>query len=441
MKKKGIFIGIAVVIIVALVVLVLTKMNSGPTALITLDINPSLELEFKSGKVVNARALNEDAQDYVAELEGKKLDEAFDIIIKRAQEHNLVENGNVAIILGMESNNKKIEEALKKACDDNQVNANIIVPVITEEAKNEAKARGVTPAKAAYVQEIVKDNEEIRFEDVVDKPAAELNEMKETGKYCDAGYTLVGDFCEKRIREEKPQESKVCPEGYEDINNNCYLKSETTKEPYCSNGLALNGNKCEGTTKVDATGKCSTGTYNSKTQKCEVLTYVSAGTKKCREAEDLLLDNGKCASHHMGAHFDDPGATIDPATECCCGDTYKNGWCYSLPNGNYDATITCPSGSQLTTGDNGKGCYKTESSNATFTCSNGTLEGTKCIVPVSKNPEYKLSCNNGLKLYQDRICIDYNNTKNYNIGYVCDKEAKLIDNHCVYFDVVEAKNK
>ena len=142
------------------------------------------------------------------------------------------------------------------------------------------------------------------------------------------------------------------------IEGKCYLQVATKEEPYCKDGFTLKDGKCLGTERVNASGSCSTGTYNSKNQKCEVLTYVSEGTKKCREADDLLLSNGKCAQHHNPAHMD-PSEVTNPAEECCCGDTYQNGWCYSLPDGNYDPTTTCPSGSTLTTGEKGTACYKT----------------------------------------------------------------------------------
>ena len=439
MKNKGIIIGVVAAVIVLIVVgviLLLNPKDKGITNIITLDINPSIELELKDGKVNRASALDGDANDYISGLEEKTLEEAFDSIIKKAKENNLAEDGNITIILGMETNDSKIEETLKEVCNKNVVVANIIVPVVTEEAKNEAKAHGVSAAKAAYILEVVKENTNLKFEDIAEKSSEELKEIKTTGKYCDEGYTLSGDFCEKVVKEESPKEDKVCPEGYIEASGKCYLKGESTQEAYCKTGYELKNNKCVGTDKVDATASCATGTYNSKTGKCEVLALVGDATKKCNNAEDLLLDNGRCAGAHPGAHsYGDNDEPFDEATECCCGDTFKNGWCYSLPNGNYDAKISCPSGQ---TEKDGK-CYKAETSDATFSCSKGTLEGNKCVVEVSKNPEFKASCSNGLKLYQDKYCLDYNSTKDYIVGYVCDGEGKLVDGKCLFYDVVDAK--
>ena len=422
------------------------KSNRSLSNIITLDINPSIEMEIKDGFVIRVKAINEDANDIIKDTEDKFLDEALNIIIKNTKEQNIVKDDNITIILGMDNNDKKIENALKKACSDNELNSNIIVPVITEEAKSEAQARGITAAKAAYILDVVKENNNLHIEDMINKSSDELSTIKETGKYCDNGYTLVGDFCERVLREEKPIEGKTCPDDYEDIKGKCYKTSATKKEAYCKDGLTLKNGKCVGTLKTDAIGKCDNGTYNSKTKKCEVLTLVGDASMSCKEADDLLLSNGKCASHKPGAHsYGDNDEPFNEATECCCGGTFHTspnpnnpgmGWCYNM-GGDYTAKTSCPSGQTLK--DNK--CYTATTSEATFTCSNGTLEGNMCVGEVSKEPSYKLACDNGLTLYKDRVCIDYNNSTDYIIGYTCEKEARLINNTCKYYEQIEAKEQ
>jgi hemerythrin superfamily protein len=446
MKKKGIIIcvvALLVIVVGAVLLLVPKKGDNASDSIITLDINPSIELTVRKEIVKSVRALNDDAKDYVNGLEGKSLNESFDLIIKTAKDHNLAEDGKITIIMGTEdnANSKQFEDLLQSACSKNEVNGNIIVPVITEEAKQEAQKHGVSPAKAAYIMETVKENENLTFEEMIDKPSEEIYEMKETGKYCDKDYSLVGDYCEKVIKEEKPKEGKTCPEGYEDIKDSCYKTYATKQEAYCKDGLTLKDGKCTGNAKTDATAKCSTGTYNSKTKKCEELTYVSDGTKTCRGELDLLLDNGRCASVHPGAHsYGDDPSPFDEATECCCGDTFKDGWCYSLPNGNYDASVTCPSGSSYAKGDKGSACYKTATSEPTYSCESGKLEGTKCVGEVTKKPEYKTACDEGYTL-KDKKCVDYNDNKGYIVGYVCEDDARLENNICKYYEQVAPKVK
>ena len=446
MKKKGIIIIVLAVIIIGVVGGFLfinkdknkSKVESKET-FITMDINPSIEMRIKDNKIKEANAVNEDARDLIDGLEGKSIEESFNIVVKNAKEHDYAPEGDITIILGMEENNKAIEDTLRNACEKNELKANIIVPQITETAKNEAKARGITAAKAAYIMDIVKENGNLNFEDMVDKSSSELNEMKNTRKYCDKGYTLNGDSCERVIKEEKPSEGKTCPTGYEDANGKCYKTVPVKFEPYCKDGLTLKNGKCVGTVKVNANGKCQTGTYNSKTTKCEVLTYVSGGTKTCKnqnmDPKDRMMSNGKCSGAKW-AHDDNTCEGNDIFVSENSGP--NAGWCYN-PSGDYDPTITCPSGTSLTTGDKGKGCYKSTTSDPTYYCSNGTLEGNKCIVDTTKNPENKLYCDEGLTLYKDRVCLNYNESKDYIIVYTCEKDARLVNNTCKYYEQVQAK--
>lgn len=451
--KKKIIIGVVIcVVLVACVVgFLLTREDDTPT-LVTMDVNPSLELIVVKNIITDIHALNGDGNDVVTDnIKDKKLEDGINIIVDNMIQSGYITDNNVVVILGVDGKASvdDIQDVISKSFLEHDHHADIIVPEITEEAKNRASQYGISAAKAAYISEVVKSNDLLSFENLVEKPTSELNEMKQTGHYCDPGYTLDGDSCLKKIREEKPQEDNVCPQGSEEVDGNCYKSVGTTSEAYCDNGTKLENGKCVGETKVDATAKCSTGTYNSKTGNCEVLTYTSAGTKSCREADDLLLDNGKCASAHPGAHsYGEPGE-IDPATECCCGDTYhvspnpnspSQGWCYSLPNGNYDATVTCPSGSVLSNGSNGQGCYTATTSNATYSCSEGTLSGNKCIINKPQQPKTKMVCASGYELYRDRVCINKSETIDYIEGYKCtDDNAKLQGNVCVVYEIIDAK--
>ena len=99
MKKKGIIIGvIAIIVIVVGILFFLNKKDNGINTIITLDINTSIELEIKNGSIARASDLNNDSNDIVRGLEGKSLEESFDVIIDNVKEMNLVENDNITII-------------------------------------------------------------------------------------------------------------------------------------------------------------------------------------------------------------------------------------------------------------------------------------------------------------------------------------------------------
>ena len=457
-KKKSktiIWILLAVLVIAAIsLVLFLGAGNSNKiVSTLTLDINPSIEINLnKKEKIVSTKALNSDAEEIINDnLNGKSLNDALGVITEKVIEKGYAPDGKVTILVSStgEVSNNDIKDKLEQSFSKKQVSSEVVViETITEEDKKFAEEHGITPAKAAYIIEVTRENQNVTMESLISKSVSEIKETKETGYYCDEEYTLNGDTCIKKIGEEKAIDASVCPKDSVEVDDMCYKTVSAKEEQYCKNGLELKNGKCVGTEKVDAKATCQTGTYNSKTGKCEVLSYLNAGTKSCREADDLLLDNGRCASHHMGAHFDDPDGEIDPATECCCGDTWVannsvpgRGWCYSMPNGNYDATISCSSGSYYENGSNGAGCYKAETSEATYSCDKGKLEVNKCLVDTSRTPDIKLVCNNELILYQDRICIDRNSTVEKIKGYKCQTTpSKLEGSTCILYEVIDAKH-
>jgi len=446
MNKKTIIIIItALIIILGITGFIIWNNNNQIGSTISLDINSGIEINLtKSEKVKSVTALTSNANEIINDdLKGKSLNDTLKIIIDNVIEKDYIKD-EVAILVNTAGNidREKVKNIIEKTFEKKQIDALVIeVENITDDDKDFASEHDISPAKAAYINLITSENDEINQNILIDKPISELKETKETGRYCDEGYTLEGEFCVKEIGREVAINDSICPNGYEEVNGVCYEASSTIDEEYCKNNLKLENGKCVGTEKVDAKAKCSTGTYNSKTNKCEVLAYINAGTKVCRESDDLLLDNGKCAVHHMGAHFDEPDAVIDPNTECCCGDTYKNGWCYNLPNGDYDSTIKCSTGTYYDSGEKGAGCYKLESSDPTYYCDNGTLDSNKCVISVSKNPDKRPTCKDGLTLLENRICIDKNSTKEKEAGYRCEKENSRLENDtCIILEIVEANN-
>ena len=456
MKNKKVLIGcgicLLVIVLVAVLVLVLGNGKDKKedidkvVSTVLLEINPSIEVGLnKKQEVVEVKALNDDAKDIIAgNFKGKSWEDALKGITEKLIEHGYVEEDNVVILMNVtgEAKGEELENGIRHVLGEKNINSDVIViDNISEEDKELAKQYNISPVKASFINTVVKENEKVSFESLIERPVRELKETKETGRFCDEGWALEGEFCVREKSRVPAVESSVCPEDSEEVNGKCYKKGKTDQEAYCKDEkLRLENNKCVGVEKVDAKATCSSGKFNSKTGKCELATYVSEGTKSCNEEIDLLLDNGKCASAHPGAHsYGDNDAPFDEATECCCGDTFRNGWCYSLPNGNYDAKVSCPSGSTAMTGDKGLGCYKVESSEPNYTCDKGTVEGTKCNVEVSKNPDHKASCREGLTLHEDRVCLDMNTPVEKKTGYACkDKNAKLVDDQCVIYESIEA---
>ena len=89
MKRKRIIqIIICFVLIILIISLLLLKNNKVST--ITLDINPSIEINLnKNDKIINVKALNDDAKSIISDnLKEKTLADTFEILIS-----NLIQEG------------------------------------------------------------------------------------------------------------------------------------------------------------------------------------------------------------------------------------------------------------------------------------------------------------------------------------------------------------
>lgn len=249
-----------------------------------------------------------------------------------------------------------------------------------------------------------------------------------TYKSCPSGYSFNSDktLCVKTTNSKVETSATVnysCKSGYTlTSDNKCVKNSSSTKEldasyTYsCPTGYTLNGNKCYKTETISSnvTSKktCISGySYigSNKCQKVSVVNSITASTSgaKCSISYEIDCENG-CK-------------TI--AKETCIVDA---GTSY---------TYSCPTGYELSSDK--KSCITTVSIDATktYSCSNGTLKGDKCIITDSKtetiNSNVNYSCSNGS--LNNNKCITDNTkeeTTDVIISYVC-KTGTLSGNKCI----------
>ena len=84
-------------------------------------------------------------------------------------------------------------------------------------------------------------------EDLSSKSVKELKTINETGKYCDKGYTLEGDWCYKESSRIPAQEGNVCPRDSYSKDGKCYATSSGKESSVyrCNRDDAeLRGDKC-----------------------------------------------------------------------------------------------------------------------------------------------------------------------------------------------------
>ena len=435
MKKKVIIpiIVVVLVLIVGCIGFILFN-NNKIVSTITLDINPSIEINLnKDNKVMSIIALNDDAKDIISDdLKGKTLNDALNNITD-----NLIEKGYanedelLEVILYTDGNvsNKQIEEKLSKTLKEKNIDSDIIiVEKVTKEEKELAKKYNISPAKVSYIKSITKENENVSLEELANKSVTELKETKQTGKYCDQGYFLEGDMCYKEIDRKPAGNGEICPRGYTEYEGKCYeeIKAIESNNYICGEGFKLVNNKCVMNEVTNAYGKCNSGNYDNGY--CVSKELIGNAEEYCRltPATDILM-NHKCYG---------PKPTINGG--CANGDKLMNGGCVDM-NSYYSSDYRCKDGDL----ESDNKCYRTikTTPNSYYCDEDAKLEGTKCIINRTENPRKEMTCPSGTKALDDGSrCVNLNKTINKVSGFVCEGEnTRLKGNDCIIYEIIEAK--
>lgn len=446
MKKYliGVFIMVVVIGIIIWNNLVVSK--------IILEINPSIEIRLnRNNKVVRVVPLNGDAKEIVkGNSMGKDLEHTLDMIIGNVIDKGYVKDGDISILLHLEGkvDNDKVGNYIFEKFNEKQFHASLIhISNISEEDKKIAKKYDVSVVKAAYINELIKDNSKLDIDTLIDKPVNELRETKETGKYCDKDYTLAGDFCVKELNRVAANIGDVCPEGYFEFDGKCYEVTEgtDTSEYTCYRGFTLtDGNKCVGTEQIDAIPnfKCDSGELIKRGSLpiprlreagepneylCEDRTNAKYPTERCYSQEHAII-NGKCG---MG-----PKPLLPTPSGCAGDDVNYNGGCYDLTP---DEPYICPDGERYDT--NTEPCPDTfvyTKANGNYTCPEGyTLNGSRCEREVTEPASLKKICPSGYTLLDSGHCINKEKTTDFIKGNVCNEpDSKLEGNVCIINEIV-----
>ena len=450
--KKKIVISIIVALILVIGIVSFILFNNSITTTITLDINPSIEINLtRNKKIKNVVALNDAAKKVLdKELKGESLKEALKWIMNRSIDLNYID-GETAVVLVMIDGNYN-QDALRRFManplgERKRELDMIVIDKISKEDKELSKKNNISLAKAHYINELAKERN-IKVEEYINKSVREIKETKDTGNTCPEGYNLEGDFCIKEIDRVEGIKGEICPRGYRDYKGKCYEESNIidTDNYSCREGK-LEGTKCiiERTSEaIPSKYTCSSGTLKRKSEVGIRSTgeddYVCADTSngkeptlRCLTNPGHIMMNGKC--------YNGPAPTINGG--CPNGDSLINGGCYSLDS--YDQYV-CPNGSIYHKSQNSVPEYCPETIKTTkpvvseYKCEgNVELNGTKCITKESYDAERERTCKEGFTLVDNQMCINENNIKEYIEGYRCDKEnTRLEDNICVVLDIKEA---
>lgn len=163
--------------------------NNAVASLVSLDVNPSIQLEVnKNEKVLSATPMNDDGAEILADmdLKGTQADVAMYAIIGSLLQHGYVDELANSILITVEDDDptrgEKLQQELTAQADAALANAQVSGSVLaqtlqhSQELSQKAQEYGISTGKAALIQSIVElSNNTKTFEELVGLSINDLN--------------------------------------------------------------------------------------------------------------------------------------------------------------------------------------------------------------------------------------------------------------------------
>ncbi len=137
------------------------------TSVVTLDVNPSIELRLNShNKIVDAAALNGDGQTILdgLELRGEKLDKALDEVVGSMRDKGYLTETKNSVLVTVDSADKtkaealrgRIDKAMEKVMETADFDGAVISQVLeeTDDITELARSLAISPGKMQFVSAI-----------------------------------------------------------------------------------------------------------------------------------------------------------------------------------------------------------------------------------------------------------------------------------------------
>ena len=177
---------------------VLYQQANAAASVVSLDVNPSIELRVsRSEKVLACAPLNEDAKAILADmsngadLKGAKLDVAVNAIVGSLVRNGYLDSISSAIMISVEDKDtaraEKLQRELTSTVDGvlqtSEAKAAVLTQTLTQDAGREQQARknNISTGKAALVNHVLALNSALKFDALAKLSVEELKDLAEAG--------------------------------------------------------------------------------------------------------------------------------------------------------------------------------------------------------------------------------------------------------------------
>lgn len=199
-KKKRSFAKMAVAACLALLLVgggaagVLNMRANAVTSIVSLDVNPSIQLKVNSKeKVISAAPLNAEAEEILTDLplKGTDLNVAVNAIVGSLLRHGYLDSISSAILISVEDQDQdravRLEESLTSevgtALQNAQSGASVLSQTVAHDTQLDtfAKENNLSVGKASLIQSAINLNSDLTLENLSDLSVEELSQLVTAG--------------------------------------------------------------------------------------------------------------------------------------------------------------------------------------------------------------------------------------------------------------------
>ena len=196
--KKWIMAAAACLAVILVGAAVLLQQANAVATVVSLDVNPSIELKVNSSeKVLSCTPLNDEAKAILAEmgegadLKGAKLEVAVNAIVGSLVRNGYLDSISSAIMISVEDKNTERAEKLRSelasivdvTLQTEAAKAAVLTQTLPQDKKLEQQARenNISTGKAALINRVLTLNAGLKFEELAKLSVEELKDLAEAG--------------------------------------------------------------------------------------------------------------------------------------------------------------------------------------------------------------------------------------------------------------------